>query len=141
MKIINEECIKPKDIKNFEGMFWGSKLKEIQTPLKNDLYVGQGATQSTMLGHEYPYTIVEITGKLGNRIAKLVKCEIKKDGTFTNANYGFIYLKETNLKRKMNKGNSYNYPYKRNENTGRLRIMKWCFISTGSRDSYRNPEV
>ena len=144
-EIINKECIEPTNLEKGKYILgWSRYEKEIQIPLEEDFYVGQGATISTLLGHSYPYTVIDIKGNVGERTVKLVACQINKDGTYTNKNdyeRNCIYIKENTLCKKFNGYNSYGHPKKRNDHTGRLRTQKWCFLQTGYRFRDTNPEV
>jgi|TARA_B100000073_G_C23600949_1_gene520408 hypothetical protein len=144
--ITNKECVEPKNLPKGKYLLgWSRYKKEIQIPLEEDFYIGQGATLSCMLGHSHPYTVIEIKGKVGERTVKLVECIINEDDTYTNKNYEYerncIYIKENTLTKKFNGHNSYGNPKIRNKHTGRLITQKWSVLQTGYRRSYSNPEV
>ena len=116
--------------KDSTELFWDHQVVG-DTPSQDDLYVGKGATY-TPWQCDYPYTIVEITGKLGNRIAKLNGCGTDSNGDHYDypipvlnewdTDDCHIYIKEKDLDRKMNKGISYSKVYTKNLKTNRLRI-------------------
>tara|TARA_R100001377_G_C3186251_1_gene108683 strand:- start:630 stop:1076 length:447 start_codon:yes stop_codon:yes gene_type:complete len=126
--------------KDCTDLFWDHQVVG-DTPSQDDLYVGKGATY-TPWQCDYPYTIVEITGKLGNRIAKLNGCGMNSDGDFYDypipmlhewdLEDGYIYIKEKDLDRKMNKYISYSKVYTKSLKTNRLRITSGS-VSVGER--------
>ena len=116
---------RPKDA---EGFFWD---KEVECkPEENDLYVGKGATYCPFQTY-YPYTVVEVTGKLGNRIAKLRDCD-ENDGEYVtrgepklwdySTTDGYLYIKEKDISFKKLSGIWYDKVYEKNLDTNRLRI-------------------
>ena len=152
MRSINKENIPPKEgTENNEFGFWGYRKCEIQTPLEKDFYIGQGVTMvSGFTASEFPYTVVEIEGKVGNRIVTLESCryndstkereliEKYSDWCFDRQRR---YIKEETLNNKLNKGNSYNHYYVRNRRTGRLNKEDLYFVWTGWRQWYIPREI
>ena len=116
--------IKPKDT---QELFWDMKLDCI--PAEDDLYVGKGATYSPYQSY-FPYTVVEITGELGNRIAKLRDCNYDGNDFYDlpdpqpqewDRNDGFLYIKEKDISFKRLSGITYDNTYVKNRKTNRLR--------------------
>lgn len=112
----NKECESPEDC----DWFWGTQEKQSQNYLQDDFYIGQGVTRTGNFYGATPYTVIEINGKVGNRIIKIANCTINEDKTNFNLGTEILFIKEKQLKRKLNKGNSYDVPYIRNKKTNRL---------------------
>jgi len=126
-KLLKKEPMHARPEGNKE-VFWDAKLDKEYA--QDDLYLGKGATY-TPYQCSYPYSIVEITGQLGNRIAKLRECDFDGDDYFDrpnpvvqewDSNDGFIYIKEKDLSMKRKSGISYNKVYVKNLDTNRLRV-------------------
>lgn len=113
--------------KEHEGFFWDDIIEAV--PAEEDLYVGKGATY-TPFQCSYPYTVVEVTGKLGNRIAKLRDCDLN-DGEYVTRGEpkldeysrtdGYLYIKEKDISFKRLSGIFYDKVYEKNLATNRLR--------------------
>lgn len=119
--------------------FWDKKLECI--PAEDDLYVGKGATYS--IYSDFPYTIVEVSGELGNRIAKLRECDYI-DGEYYDTEDpvvkewspredGFLYIKEKDISFKRKSGISYKKVYLKDPQTNRLRACRSGYVWVGNR--------
>jgi hypothetical protein len=119
---------RPKDCKN---LFWESEPLPTVAE-EHDLYIGAGATYCPYGITNYPYSIVDITGELGNRLVKLRECDYKngsyydrpepsKGGNFNSDDDGYIYIKEQDLSWKQNGGIRYSKVYIKSLVTGRFR--------------------
>jgi hypothetical protein len=118
---------RPKDCEN---LFWESEPLPTVAE-EHDLYIGKGATYCPYGITDYPYSIVEITGELGSRLAKLRECDYKNGAYYDRPepaivrdydhDDGYIYIKEQDLDWKQNRGSSYSKVYTKSTKTGRLR--------------------
>jgi hypothetical protein len=112
----NKECERPEDC----DWFWGTQKKQSQNCLEEDFYIGQGVTRTGNFYGATPYTVIDIKGKVGSRIIKIANCRINKDKTDFDLGSEILFIKEKQLRLKLNKGNSYDEPYIINKKTNRL---------------------